>query len=83
MALVADVGMDLSLRRARLERIAARTLDCGGVVFRMDAGLHKKLQVIGRRPWVVGWRRSLHLSPITNHLQPIVLQDAKYTCKRP
>ena len=40
MALVADVGMDFGLRRARLERIAARTLDCGGVVLGMDAGLH-------------------------------------------
>jgi hypothetical protein len=35
--------MDLALGRARLERVAARALDVGGVVFGMDAGFHWNL----------------------------------------
>src|SRR5207253_7519004 len=69
VALVADVCMDLSLGRARLERIAARALDRGGVVLGMNAGFHEKLLVIGCWSWVVGWGLHFtdHLSPTTDN----------------
>src|SRR5262245_49621805 len=55
VALAADVGMDLRLRRARLERVAARALDGGGVVLGMNAGFHLEPLVAGVSPEV--WDR--------------------------
>ena len=69
MTLVADIGVDLRLCRARLEAVAARALDVGGVVLGMDAGFHGKLQVSGDRSQVVGCQTHItdtcHLPPIT------------------